>query len=81
MGAASIVLLKNVNNTLPLKKLNNLAVFGNDAGEPTNYLYSTNAYSYEYGTLPVGGGSVSKISEKYPLFRLIHKLRHFLGII
>lgn len=57
MGASATVLLKNVNNTLPLKSLSNLAVFGNDAGDLTNYLYSINSYAYEYGTLPVGGGS------------------------
>lgn len=59
MGGASIVLLKNVNNTLPLKPLNNLAVFGNDAGELTNYLYSITFTNIgpEYGTLSVGGGS------------------------
>jgi beta-glucosidase len=55
LGAASTVLLKNVNNTLPLKAPNSIAVFGNDAGEDTQGFY--NQANFEYGTLSVGGGS------------------------
>ncbi|TDZ37458.1 putative beta-glucosidase G [Colletotrichum spinosum] len=54
-GAASIVLLKNENGTLPLKAPKNIAVFGNDAGEDTMGFY--NQDDFEYGTLTVGGGS------------------------
>lgn len=58
LGAAGSVLLKNVNSTLPLKTPKNIAVFGNAAGDLTNGLYP-HANDYEYGTLPVGGGSGS----------------------
>lgn len=37
LGAAGAVLLKNVNNALPLKKLKTLGVFGNAAGKMSNY--------------------------------------------
>ncbi|KAI1493361.1 beta-glucosidase-related glycosidase [Biscogniauxia mediterranea] len=54
-GAEATILLKNVNNTLPLKAPKSIAVFGNDAGEDTQgYL---NQVDFEYGTLSVGGGS------------------------
>ncbi|KAF1948441.1 avenacinase [Byssothecium circinans] len=62
LGAAGTVLLKNTNNTLPLKKPMNIGVFGNDASDLTVGLYSlsvgalTNG-NYNLGTLPVGGGS------------------------
>jgi beta-glucosidase-like glycosyl hydrolase len=35
MGAASTVLLKNVNNTLPLKKPRSIVLIGSDAGSGT----------------------------------------------
>lgn len=55
LGATATILLKNVNNTLPLKKPLSIGVFGNDAGETTQgYL---NQVNYEYGTLVAGGGS------------------------
>lgn len=55
-GAAGAVLLKNYNGTLPLKAPKNVAVFGNDAGEPT--LSSVlNQVIFEHGTLAAGGGS------------------------
>lgn len=55
LGATATVLLKNVNNTLPLKKPLSIGVFGNDAGETTQgYL---NQVDFEYGTLVAGGGS------------------------
>lgn len=56
LGAAGTVLLKNTNNALPLRAPKNVGVFGNDAGDPTNGLYYLSS-NYEYGTLPVGGGS------------------------
>jgi beta-glucosidase len=55
IGAASAVLLKNVNSTLPLKAPSSIGVFGNDAGEDTQGRY--NQVNFEFGTLPVGGGS------------------------
>ncbi|SMR51682.1 unnamed protein product [Zymoseptoria tritici ST99CH_3D1] len=62
LGAAGIVLLKNVNNTLPLQKPKNIGVFGNDAGDVTDGLYSAGNrdlgnIGYNFGVLPVGGGS------------------------
>lgn len=55
-------MLKNVNNTLPLKAPKNIGVFGNDAGDLTNGLYSLGGLDlaggdYEYGVLAVAGGS------------------------
>jgi beta-glucosidase len=60
LGAAGTVLLKNTNNALPLNKPRNIAVFGNDAGDPENGLYTlslTGNGDFEYGHLAVGGGS------------------------
>jgi beta-glucosidase len=54
-GAAATILLKNENNALPLKAPKSVAVFGNDAGEPTQGLI--NQVDFEYGTLIAGGGS------------------------
>ncbi|KAI9052184.1 hypothetical protein LZ554_003544 [Drepanopeziza brunnea f. sp. 'monogermtubi'] len=54
-GASSTVLLKNVNNTLPLQKPKSIAVFGNDAGEDSQGFY--NQDDFEFGTLVAGGGS------------------------
>ncbi|TFK46096.1 hypothetical protein OE88DRAFT_1053198 [Heliocybe sulcata] len=55
LGASATVLLKNTNGALPLKAPKYIGVFGNDAGDLTNSLYFVG--QYEYGTLPVGGGS------------------------
>lgn len=55
LGAASAVLLKNENNTLPLSKPKSIAVFGNDASEDVLGFY--NQANWEYGTITVGGGS------------------------
>lgn len=55
LGAASAVLLKNVNSTLPLIAPKSIAVFGNDASEDTQGYY--NQVNWEYGTISVGGGS------------------------
>jgi beta-glucosidase len=55
LGAASAVLLKNVNNTLPLQAPKSIGVFGNDASEDVLGFYNQN--DFEYGTLSVGGGS------------------------
>lgn len=62
LGAAGIVLLKNVDNALPLKAPKNIGVFGNDAGDLTNGLYSLSGLNlangnYEFGVLASGGGS------------------------
>ena len=62
LGAAGIVLLKNVDNALPLKAPKNIGVFGNDAGDLTNGLYSLSGLglasgNYEFGVLAAGGGS------------------------
>ncbi|KAK2772669.1 glycosyl hydrolase family 3 N terminal domain-containing protein [Colletotrichum kahawae] len=63
IGAAGAVLLKNVNNTLPLTAPMNIGVFGNDAGDLTDGLIyqdppATNV-GFEYRTLDIGGGSSS----------------------
>jgi beta-glucosidase len=63
IGAAGAVLLKNINNTLPLTTPRNIGVFGNDAGDLTDGLVyqdppATNV-GFEYGTLDIGGGSSS----------------------
>jgi beta-glucosidase len=55
-GAAGAVLLKNVNGALPLKAPRDVAIFGNDAGAPTQSSVLNQA-NYEYGTLAAGGGS------------------------
>ena len=55
-GAAGAVLLKNTNGALPLKAPRNIAVFGNDAGEPTQSSV-LNQVNFEYGNLAAGGGS------------------------
>lgn len=55
LGAASTVLLKNVNSTLPLKAPTSITVFRNNAGKDTMGYYNQN--NFEYGTLSVGGGS------------------------
>lgn len=62
LGAAGIVLLKNENDTLPLKRPQNIGVFGNDAGDIVTGLYpggdsDLQDLGWEYGVLPVGGGS------------------------
>ena len=59
MGAAGTVLLKNVNNTLPLKAPKYLGIFGNDAGEVTQGFYRPTQPPNDVntGTLVVGGGS------------------------
>lgn len=55
-------MLKNVDNALPLKAPKNIGVFGNDAGDLTNGLYSLSGLglasgNYEFGVLAAGGGS------------------------
>ncbi|KAG9238928.1 glycosyl hydrolase family 3 N terminal domain-containing protein [Amylocarpus encephaloides] len=55
MGAAATVLLKNVNNTLPLNAPKSIGIFGNDAADIPTGPY--NQQNYEYGTLVAGGGS------------------------
>ncbi|KAL5115173.1 hypothetical protein ACEQ8H_006927 [Pleosporales sp. CAS-2024a] len=55
-GAAGAVLLKNVKGALPLKAPKNIAIFGNDAGQPTQSSV-LNQVDFDYGTLASGGGS------------------------
>ncbi|KAI1377951.1 glycoside hydrolase superfamily [Hypoxylon crocopeplum] len=60
IGAAGTVLLKNVNNILPLKNVTNVGVFGNDADYPS--IGSVNSIDnhpegFQSGTLDIGGGS------------------------
>jgi beta-glucosidase len=55
-GAAGSVLLKNVDRALPLKAPRNIAVFGNDASDPTKSSV-LNQQNYEYGSIFAGGGS------------------------
>lgn len=59
MGAAGTVLLKNVNDTLPLKSPKVIGVFGNDAGDFTNGFFrpSSAPESVDTGTMIIGGGS------------------------
>lgn len=59
MGAAGTVLLKNVNETLPLKTPKVIGVFGNDAGDFTNGFFrpSEAPESVNTGTMIIGGGS------------------------
>ena len=63
LGAAGIVLLKNVNSTLPLRDPASIGIFGNSAVDPTNGLYyegtreSNSVLGFEFGTLSNGGGS------------------------
>ncbi|GAP91798.1 putative beta-glucosidase 2 protein [Rosellinia necatrix] len=60
-GSAGTVLLKNVNGTLPLQKITNIGIFGNDAGDPvvgSAFLDINNhPEGYEFGTFAIGGGS------------------------
>lgn len=57
VAAAGTVLLKNDNGILPLKNASNLAVFGNDAADPTSLVYSDGGP--HIGTLVIGGGAGS----------------------
>lgn len=54
-AAASTILLKNEGGALPLKSVNSIAVFGNDAGDVTEG--TLNQDPFEYGILSIGGGS------------------------
>lgn len=55
IAAESTVLLKNEDQTLPLKNPKSIAIFGNDAGPTTEG--PLNQEKFEFGTLTVGGGS------------------------
>ncbi|CAG8971052.1 hypothetical protein HYALB_00005290 [Hymenoscyphus albidus] len=61
VGAASIVLLKNINNALPLSKPRTMAIFGNSAGPATagpNYQFTVDGSPSTYnGHLAGGAGS------------------------
>ncbi|KAH9895343.1 putative beta-glucosidase G [Xylariomycetidae sp. FL2044] len=54
-AAEATILLKNVDGALPLKAPKSIAIFGNDAGDPTQGFL--NQDDYEFGTLYAGGGS------------------------
>ncbi|KAI9831667.1 MAG: hypothetical protein M1819_004733 [Sarea resinae] len=56
LAAAGSVLLKNVNNTLPLKAPGNIGVFGDDAADVNTGQANPNA-GYDIGTVVIGGGS------------------------
>ena len=55
IAAELTVLLKNTNQTLPLRAPKSIAIFGNDAGPVTEG--PLNQANFEFGTLAVGGGS------------------------
>ena len=57
IGAASTVLLKNVNNTLPLNKPRSIALIGEDMGPPRNGPNGYDNHGGLSGTLAVGWGS------------------------
>ncbi|KZP19075.1 glycoside hydrolase family 3 protein, partial [Athelia psychrophila] len=59
VGAASTVLLKNVNNALPIdfSKVKNLAIVGSDAGPNPDGPNSCNDRGCDEGTLAIGWGS------------------------
>ncbi|KAF2140973.1 glycoside hydrolase family 3 protein [Aplosporella prunicola CBS 121167] len=61
LAAAGTVLLKNVDGALPLNAPKQIAVFGNDAADFSEGLYSFAggfvSGSYDIGTLAAGGGS------------------------
>ncbi|KAI0839521.1 glycoside hydrolase family 3 protein [Hypoxylon sp. FL0890] len=61
IGAAGTVLIKNVNETLPLNNVTNIGVFGNGASYPTVgsvFLdIQERPEGFEYGTFDIGGGS------------------------
>ncbi|KAH8646691.1 beta-glucosidase-related glycosidase [Xylariales sp. PMI_506] len=54
-GAASVILLKNENNALPLKAPKSIAIFGNNAAPDADSLYYNT--DFNIGNLAVGGGS------------------------
>jgi beta-glucosidase len=58
IAAAGTVLLKNSNNTLPLKSPRNIGVFGDDAADVSTGLFFPDA-GFEIGTAAIGGGSGS----------------------
>lgn len=57
IGSASTVLLKNVNNALPLKKPASIAVIGEDAHDNPSGPNSCNDRGCNIGTLAMGWGS------------------------
>ncbi|RYP26010.1 hypothetical protein DL767_008192 [Monosporascus sp. MG133] len=61
LGAAGTVMLKNVNNTLPLSNQTEIGVFGNDTPYPTIgsvFLdYGQHPEGFKIGTVDIGGGS------------------------
>ncbi|CAI6097753.1 unnamed protein product [Clonostachys chloroleuca] len=65
LGAAATVLLKNVNNTLPMKNNNEVGMFGNAISYPTvgSTFRDADQYpeGYKYDTVDIGGGSGTEI--------------------
>lgn len=61
LGAAGTVLLKNSNSALPLNNPKNIAVFGNDQGEPVEDFLNVaiGTQNWPDATIAVGGGSGS----------------------
>lgn len=56
IAAAGTVLLKNSNNTLPLKSPRNIGVFGGDTADVSTGLFFPDV-GFEIGTAAIGGGS------------------------
>ncbi|KAI9654694.1 MAG: hypothetical protein M1831_005281 [Alyxoria varia] len=62
LGSAGIVLLKNENNMLPIKRRKTIGIFGNGVGNLTEGQYfalTKETFSFEFGTLRIRGGSGS----------------------
>jgi beta-glucosidase len=51
IAGESVILLKNVNKTLPLKTLKDIGVFGHDTAPPTNGIVFEGFYPFEIGTV------------------------------
>ncbi|CAN9255447.1 unnamed protein product [Alternaria alternata] len=85
LGAAGTVLLKNLNNTLPLSNETSFGLFGNDLPDPTIGSvfrhYGNAATGYPMGTLDIGGGSgtVRHTSLVSPLEAIRNKVRSLGG--
>lgn len=82
-AAESMVLLKNVNNALPLKNISFASIFGYHAAP--RYVganYALNVYgglpSTEYGHMTTVGGSASMFNSSYVLFSF-STFRHWAG--
>lgn len=68
LGSAGTVLLKNINNVLPLQAPRTIGVFGNDAGDLVDGAYfSGGAYNQPYG---YGKSFLDRIQNKILVFFL-----------